>query len=116
MRISDWSSGVLFRSSGCGRSWQARVKIVESRTFTVGRAYAPDLQWGADDPLHFRPAPGPLAAGDHPAVRRLPRQPGARRRGRLAEHPHELQSLMRSSYAVTRLKTRTTYASHLPTS
>src|SRR3546814_6290503 len=96
MRISDWSSDVC--SSDLIRRTSARSLMKATRTAVIGRAREAD------------PSP---AAVRGPAERATPRISMPTRRAAAAkprrseEHTSELQSLMRTSYAVFCLKKKT---------
>src|SRR3546814_7133797 len=115
MRISDWSSDVCSSDLRWGNEWDiaAAALIVTEAGGKVTDALGNALSFNADPPRAF----GVLAAapGIHSAaVRHLQAQAAelaARSRssgsGRSEEHTSELQSLMRTSYAVFCLNKKT---------
>src|SRR3546814_10264593 len=108
MRISDWSSDVC--SSDLPLPDSLVVAVATVSLFQVilrspPRQRAPGISCASD---RARPAAvfGPVARPPWLGQRRLPGI-GRRRQGRSEEHTSELQSLMRTSYAVFCLKKKT---------
>src|SRR3546814_9483613 len=103
MRISDWSSDVCSSDLKFGRLVGpafgfARLVVVRELDQHPGAAISRHLRLGERDvPATLLPI----------AARRAPAAPADDRHPRSEEHTSELQSLMRISYAVLCLKTKT---------
>src|SRR3546814_4376593 len=108
MRISDWSSDVcssdlVDRQCAVGAHLPFDRRRQPAQPSAGKRPVEPQLRRKARIALRPRDEP-----------HRLQRQPGiARRIGRSEEHTSELQSLMRTSYAVFCLKKKTAHHSTL---
>src|SRR3546814_10366151 len=112
MRISDWSSDVC--SSDLARNGPRIKSGVTREEGRTEECYSTSQEKSRWSPAPIRalgrgsrsrsPKPEPISP---PRVARLrPRR--SRRHARSEEHPSELQSLMRISYAVFRLKQKNT--------
>src|SRR3546814_2314589 len=96
MRISDWSSRVLFRSrAGRGNAADAGAR---------GHPAARDRPWRSGQQPGTRQRRGSAADGQPDRAPAPPGDPHRPRGIRSEEHTSELQSLMRISYAVFCLK------------
>src|SRR3546814_3410880 len=122
MRISDWSSDVCSSDLIEAREMDERAERARrTRPIGVGRAVEPHLRERAsaldqhriadmERKVGERPAfsggrqRGPIHADDPAGQREQPPTPLARMAHRSEEHTSELQSLMRTSYAVFCLK------------
>src|SRR3546814_7857082 len=115
MRISDWSSDVCssdLRPDSREPNGR-RDRHPTSQAARINRSTPlPDGLASGRTPVSrqvlrrvLQPAPGPpVGRPDLACLREISAQPGSRAAGRSEEHTSELQSLMRSSYAVFCLK------------
>src|SRR3546814_3647118 len=112
MRISDWSSDVC--SSDLQRADAGRQRALDHRHDVAVALQVVEMAVGVDQ----RPRRDHQLGGSHGAIHQLLTSPSGLTRGsratartpvpRSEEHTSELQSLMRSSYAVFCLKKKTT--------
>src|SRR3546814_1356997 len=106
MRISDWSSDVC--SSDLPKSsCTASIRNIKKTTTPAADEMSPVPDSRSGRPDTSLADLGHLVAGVGLGVLPHRLEPDPHQRARSAEHTSELQSLMRISYAVFRLKTKT---------